>query len=225
MIICTFNIRGLGGRVKKKVLRKLVKEEKVEFLAIQETKLEDVSEALVFSIWGGEDCCWAFYPSIGNSGGILSIWRKSISSFIYSFKGEGYVGVCLDWGVHKHRCFVVNVYSKCELANKRRLWDSILMSKGGFGGGVWCVVGDFNAVLHSDERRGINSQSSFDVSLETIEFNNFVSNMELMDLPVLGRKFTWCHPNGRSMSRIDRALVSEDWLHTWGQPTLWALPR
>jgi hypothetical protein len=49
--------------------------------------------------------------------------------------------------------------------------------------------------------------------------------MELVDLPVLGRKFTWFHPNGRSMSRIDRALVSEDWITSWGNPSLWVLPR
>ncbi|MCH80359.1 endonuclease/exonuclease/phosphatase family protein, partial [Trifolium medium] len=203
----------------------MVKAEKVEFLAIQETKLEEVSDALCYSIWGGEDCSWAFYPSAGNSGGILSIWRKSVSSLIFSFTGDGYVGVCLDWGVQKNRCFLVNVYSKCDISNKRRLWESILMSKGGFRGGAWCVIGDFNAVLQRDERRGINSQSPMDVSVESIEFNNFVNNMELLDLPVLGHKFTWLHPNGLSMSRIDRALVSEDWLSLWGQPSLWVLPR
>ncbi|MCH84952.1 LINE-1 reverse transcriptase like, partial [Trifolium medium] len=198
--------------VKKSMIRKMVKDEKVEFLAIQVTKLEEVSDALCYNIWGGEDCSWAFYPSVGNSGGILSIWRKSVSSLIFSFTGDGYVGVCLEWGVQKKRCFLVNVYSKCELSNKRRLWESILMSKGGFGGGAWCVIGDFNAVLHRDERRGINFQSPMDVSLESIEFNNFVSNMELLDLPVLGRKFTWFHPNGSSMSMIDRALVGNvDW--------------
>jgi hypothetical protein len=207
------------------MIRNLVKDEKIEFLAIQETKLQEVSASLCYSIWGGEDCGWAFNPSIGNSGGILSIWRKSVFSFVFSFVGTGYVGVCLDWGAQKKRCYIVNVYSKCDLTNKRRLWESILMSKGGFGGEAWCVIGDFNAVLHGDERRGINLHGLNDVSVESAEFANFVSNMELLDLPVLGRKFTWFHPNGQSMSRIDRALVSEGWMQVWGQSSLWVLPR
>jgi hypothetical protein len=225
MIICSYNIRGLGGRVKKSLIRNLVLKEKVDFLAIQETKLGEVSNSLLYSIWGWEDCSWLLCSSVGNSGGILSIWRKSLASLVFSSIGDGYVGTCLDWGPQKKRCFVVNVYSKCDLSNKRRLWDAISMSKNGFSGGAWCILGDFNAVLHSDERRGINTPGFGDVSQESLEFNRFVSNLELLDLPVLGRKFTWCHPNGRSMSRIDRALVSSEWLQLWGQQSLWVMQR
>lgn len=31
--------------------------------------------------------------------------------------------------------------------------------KKGFGEGLWCLVGDFNAVLCSNERRGVGIQS------------------------------------------------------------------
>jgi hypothetical protein len=132
----------------------MVSKEKVDFLALQETKLEVVTEAICFNLWGGEDCSWAFLPSVGNSGGIISIWRKSSSTLIFTFMGEVFVGVFLEWGVHKELCYVVNVYSKCDLASKRRLWSNINMSKCGFGSGMWCVVGDFNAVCRPEERRG-----------------------------------------------------------------------
>jgi hypothetical protein len=42
---------------------------------------------------------------------------------------------------------------------------------------------------------------------------------------VVGRKFTWFHSNGTSMSRIDRSFVSASWLVLWGNPSLWILPR
>jgi hypothetical protein len=57
------------------------------------------------------------------------------------------------------------------------------------------------------------------------EFGDFIVSMDLVDLPLLGRKFTWFHPNGSSMSRIDRFLISEEWLNDWGGCSLWALPR
>jgi len=37
-----------------------VKKHNVEFLAIQETILEVISNALCHNIWGGVDCDWAF---------------------------------------------------------------------------------------------------------------------------------------------------------------------
>ncbi|MCH87170.1 LINE-1 reverse transcriptase like, partial [Trifolium medium] len=99
------------------------------------------------------------------------------------------------------------------------------MSKSGFGRGEWCVVGDFNAVLHCGERKGLSLADRHGSSTELIEFGEFVRDMELVDLPVLGRKFTWFHSNGIAMSRIDRVLVSEDWLRAWVNPSLWVLPR
>jgi hypothetical protein len=42
--------------------------------------------------------------------------------------GDGFVGVCLDLIEEKRRCFVVNVYAKCNLHDKRKLWSDILMS-------------------------------------------------------------------------------------------------
>ncbi|MCI08477.1 transposon TX1 putative protein, partial [Trifolium medium] len=83
---------------------------------------------------------------------------------------------------------------------------------------------DFNAVLHREEMRGLNTLRNASLSSETIEFRNFLTNMDLIDLPVLGRKFTWVHPNGISMSRIDRVLVSNDWLSFVVNPALWVLP-
>jgi exonuclease III len=46
MIVCSWNVRGLGGRVKKQKLRQLINNQRVEVLAVQETKLEIVDHNL-----------------------------------------------------------------------------------------------------------------------------------------------------------------------------------
>jgi exonuclease III len=207
MIVTTFNVRGLGGRVKKSKIRDLVRQNKIDFLALQETKLEEVTPSLCYSLWGSNDCEWVFRPSEGSSGWILSIWSKSCATLVSSFQGEGYVGVTLDWGVEKKRCTIINVYSRCDLAAKKRLWECLLVERGRRGDGVWCVVGDFNVVCRRDERRGVNVEASTAQVLEMYLFNNFIGEIELDDVNVLGRLFTWFHPNGRSMSRIDRVLI------------------
>jgi hypothetical protein len=83
------------------------------------------------------------------------------------------------------------------------------MSKGDFGSGVWCVVGDFNAVRRPEERRGVRESSSLNVEMR--EFDIFIEGLELNKLPLLGRRFTWYHANGVAMSRIDRGLISPEW--------------
>ncbi|PNX96151.1 cysteine-rich receptor-like protein kinase, partial [Trifolium pratense] len=149
MIIVSFNVRGLGGKVKKRKVREL-------------------------------DCEWAFLPSEGNSGGILSIWKKDNNLLLFTFTGQGFVGVCLESGIQKKVIFVVNVYAKCDLVSKRRLWENLVMSKRGFGDGAWCFVGDFNVVYRREES---------------------------------------------SMSRIDRFLISDQWVNCWGASSVWVLDR
>jgi len=153
------------------------------------------------------------------------MWNKECSNLIFSFVGEGFVGVCLDWGVLKHRCVIISVYAKCDLAAKRRLWDKLLQVRRVVGEAVWCILGDFNAVRNADERRGINFDLSNTHALEMNYFNSFLREMEVEDQNLLERRYTWFHPNGCAMSRIDRILVSEEWNEVWGDSSLWVLPR
>jgi exonuclease III len=203
----------------------VVRSEELDFLAIQETKMESFSDSFVSSLWGSNDCGWACLPAIGNSGGILSIWNKVKASLVFTFIGEGFVGVCLDIVNESRKCFVINVYSKCNIRDKRRMWGDILMSKRGFGEGLWCVCGDFNSVRESQERRGIHDGGNGDHSSEMVAFDSFLNNLELVDMPLVGRSFTWFHPNGISMSRLDRILVSSAWFDVWGDPNVWVLAR
>jgi len=46
-------------------------------------------------------------------------------------------------------------------------------------------------------------------------FNNFIDNMEMVDIPCIGRKYIWYRPNDKAKSRLDRFLVSFDWLQYW----------
>lgn len=49
--------------------------------------------------------------------------KEIVAINLFSFQGEDFLGVCLEWGVEKTRCFVINIYSKCDLVSKRRLWE------------------------------------------------------------------------------------------------------
>ncbi|XP_068479069.1 uncharacterized protein [Phaseolus vulgaris] len=39
--------------------------------------------------------------------------------------------------------------------------------------------------------------------------------MEMVDIPCIGRKYTWYRPNGKAKSRLDKFFMSFEWLQHW----------
>ncbi|XP_027342960.1 uncharacterized protein LOC113855518 [Abrus precatorius] len=146
MEIDSFNCRGLGSEVKQKKVCEIVRSEGLEFLAIQETKLETCNSNLCAHLWGSVDFDRCTLPSIGRSGGMLLLWNTSKSQILFSFSGTGFLGVCLQVLTTENLCVMVNVYASCRLSEKRNLWEDLLMTRRSFDKFMWCILGDFNAV-------------------------------------------------------------------------------
>jgi hypothetical protein len=71
----------------------------------------------------------------------------------------------------------------------------------------WCIRGNFNVTRFPSERFGKARLCS-----AMTDFSDFISDQELMDLPLAGGSFTWSISHDPPMwSRIDRFLVSHDW--------------
>ncbi|GAU35252.1 hypothetical protein TSUD_323890 [Trifolium subterraneum] len=131
-----------------------------------------------------------------------------------SFSGSGFLGITVEReGVIIN---IVNIYSPCNISGKKKLWDDLLSFKRQSGGGEWCMGGDFNVVLHTYERKGSSAHSR---QGERTLFNRFVEEMELIDVQVLGKKYSWFSADGNSMSRLDRFLLSDCFIvsqDNWG---------
>jgi exonuclease III len=151
MITSSFNIRGVGGRVKRRKVRELVRREKIELLALQETKLGSIDHALCCRLWGGDNVAWRCNPTLGRSGGLLLLWDMNKGKLIESFQGQGFLGVYLEWGPQKKKCVIINVYAPCNLVVKRQLWVELLVARNTYVAEVWCFLGDFNSVRCSEE--------------------------------------------------------------------------
>jgi hypothetical protein len=152
----------------------------------------------------------------GLSGGMLIIWNSDSFKLLSKFSGVGYLGIQVE--KENTVMYLVNIYSPCSVACKKKLWDDLLTRKRQSGRGEWCVGGDFNAVLHNSERKGRSANSR---EGERTLFNRFVEEMEVIDVPVLGKKFSWYSADGKSMSRIDRFLLSEGFITSQGISGQW----
>nr|GEZ29876.1 putative RNA-directed DNA polymerase, eukaryota, reverse transcriptase zinc-binding domain protein [Tanacetum cinerariifolium] len=98
---------------------------------------------------------------------------------------------------------VISVYAPQEAFEKRMLW-SYLNHMIDRWDGESILIGDFNEVRHKDKRFG----SIFN-NHNAMVFNSFISSSGLVEVPLGGCAFTWCHKSGSKMSKLDRFLISE----------------
>lgn len=121
--------------------------------------------------------------------------------------------------------FVVNVHYKCFMLEKRVIWNNFLMRKEMLGEDVWCVLWDFKCVCSITKRIGNDGCYRLDRSVICRGFSTFISLMDLIYLPLLGRNFIWFQSNGTVASRLDRILVSDGWYEVLGPMAQRDIPR
>ncbi|GKV25593.1 hypothetical protein SLEP1_g35004 [Rubroshorea leprosula] len=134
-------------------------------------------------------------------------------------EGKHFTGVFGLWGEDQSPIHILNIYSPCHLQGKRVLWEELgklITSKRG----NWILGGDFNAAKSIGDRAGCSG-----ITREMREFDSFIHVTGLVDLPLVGRKYTWHSANGQHRSRIDRFLVSEECLQKWNDLKQWGLGR
>ncbi|XP_016165059.1 uncharacterized protein LOC107607645 [Arachis ipaensis] len=114
-------------------------------------------------------------------------------------------------------CAFVLVYGVHGRDEKIQVWEE-LSYIAGLCQVPCCFMGDFNEIVHVEERRG-----SAGLTRSAEDFKIWIQDMNLVDLPLTDRKFTWFR--GHSCSRIDRVLVSLEWLEEFPEAHLRGGPR
>ncbi|RZB71032.1 LINE-1 retrotransposable element ORF2 protein [Glycine soja] len=161
-------------------------------------------------MWGNQLIDWIALPSSGLSGGLLMMWKRGLWVVKSNFSGHGFIGVCVEF--KSKLFFFVNVYAPCNTAGRRLLWENLYNLKCGSSAGEWCLVGDFNAVSNREERTGRSENWGY---IDMVDFNAFVNEMNLIDPPLHGNKFTYFCSDGIAASGLDRFLVSDGIMNLW----------
>ena len=56
-------------------------------------------------------------------------------------------------------------------------------------------------------------------------FNSFIANAGLVEVPLGGCSFTWCHRSAKKMSKLDRFLISDNLMCDFPSMSAIALDR
>jgi hypothetical protein len=171
-----------------------------------------VNDLVCKAIWNDYAVDFSYQPSIGASGGLLTLWNRNEVEVWFSFNLEHVLGIQGKFVKTGVQFTLLNVYAPCDSNRQQLLWHNISVRLATLLDENVCVCGDFNAVRVPKERKSVGSTVH---QTGSAVFNNFIDDNCLVDLPLRRRRFTWYRGDGRSMSRIDRFLLSENWCLTW----------
>ena len=137
MKIISYNVRGLGRGVKWGAIRRMIKQEVVDLICLQETKKELVDKPMCQALWGNVDVNWEMLPATNSAGGILCLWSDKSFRLQRKIIGNGFILMVGEWIQEAQMITLVTIYSPCDIHNKRILWDSVKQLRQSMEGGLW----------------------------------------------------------------------------------------
>ncbi|XP_058756625.1 uncharacterized protein LOC131629842 [Vicia villosa] len=117
-------------------------------------------------------------------------------------------------------CFSA-IYASTSYICRRSLWHKL---SNVLPNVPWCFIGDFNAIISSDEYRGNHSPSKIPMT----DFFNWSNDNHYIHLPTVGNFLTWSNGRkGRNLTekRLDRAICNTDFLDACCTLVCSTLPR
>ncbi|XP_028119190.1 uncharacterized protein LOC114316706 [Camellia sinensis] len=208
----------MGRKEKRSKIKKIVMERQVDIALFQETKKSKLTEEDVRSVWARGKMEYMGMDAEGSAGGLLCIWDPDIFQIKECCSNRRFI--LLSGTLLKHfHCTILNIYAPNDVGSRGNLWKCLLKLKEEFLN-LWCLGGDFNEIRQIGERKGCSRR---DRGME--DFNEFIDKCEVSELPLLGRRFTWCNSSlGEKWSKIDRIFVDPKWIEVFNFK-LWGLPR
>nr|GEX13071.1 hypothetical protein [Tanacetum cinerariifolium] len=138
---------------------------------------------------------------------------------VSSWNGNHFSGTTGRWiGVDEDLIFL-NIYAPQSTGLQAVLWSE-LHNYINSHQAIWVLFGDFNSVRCSSERPG-----SIFVANEAHTFNNFIASAGLFEFQLRGRRFTRVNKEGFKMRKLDRFLVTHNFLDQWPSASVTALAR
>jgi hypothetical protein len=185
-----------------------LEESNAAIVCIQETKKSSFDCSFIKKFAPLRFDKFAFVPTEGASGGLLIIWIGN--QFSGTVLLEECFGLAVEFtsNISSEVFTVVNVYGPCT-GIARENFVAWLFHLDIADDALWLLLGDFNFYRFVENR---NKQGANMTDIAT--FNEIISYLGLIELPIKGRAFTW------SNMQVDPLLVQLDWFFT---STAWTL--
>lgn len=121
----SWNVRCTCSARSRRMIKGVVLEHKINLFCLQETKCINWNSSLVSAVWKNANCGWLESPAAGLSGGLITVWDKSLYNLVNFSTGANWIKCTLLDLAEDITFHVVNVYSPQELSAKKSLWSEL----------------------------------------------------------------------------------------------------
>jgi exonuclease III len=184
-----WNVRGLNDKSRQDVVKTVVASLSPSLVCLQETKLSNISSFDLLSVLGPGYSNYVFNLADGTRGGILIAWKDGVLVSSDSLVKDFSVSVLLQDSVGNHWWFS-GVYGTHQDGLKSFFIDELREVRSACQG-PWIVAGDFNQIFRVEDKNNPNINRSM-----LRRFRRLMNDLELKEIPLLGRRFTWSNERG-----------------------------
>ena len=204
MTVAVWNVRGIGSRAKKSMVRSLIIQERIDIIGLVESKHSDITLQDMHSCWGNRDVDWLQVPAEeGGAGGLILAWLKESFTIVEHKSMQHWISVSGVLQKENYRCHICILYAPNDRHKRLEVWNQLRELQTARPE-PWILLGDFNEVLQPQERRG---NTLLTPSMR--ELAQLIQDIQLIDIE-LNVKFTWMRHN--AASKLDRVLISPELL-------------
>ena len=138
------------------------------------------------------------FRSVGASGGLLVVWNESIFKGETLFKNSFSISVKFT-SVHNGDSWILtNIYGPCQDEARAEFIDwfqNIVIPDDQ----NWLIVGDFNYIRYPINRNREGGNVN-----DMLAFNEAISALALVEIPIKGREYTWSNmQNAPLLEKLD----------------------
>ncbi|KAJ8435393.1 hypothetical protein Cgig2_009644 [Carnegiea gigantea] len=194
--IASWNVRGLNWPNKQE-------DYQISLIGLLETKVKEKKvQAVANRLFQG----WEWHHNFNQTakGRIWVSWKPQVYS-IQILKVTDQLIHCVILKVSTlDKFFIISVHG-FNLAQQRHALRLDLQGIAAYVTEAWCVLGDFNAILHTEDRMGGIEVTDSEIR----DFVDCVFNCELQEMQSTGAYYSWT--NKTIQTRIDRVFNNSPW--------------
>ncbi|GJY71047.1 uncharacterized protein Tco_0474750 [Tanacetum coccineum] len=205
--VAAWNIRGMNQTPKQNEVRQVISENNLCVCAILESH---VTSSRLDKL-----CLRVFKHWTWTSNGVMCVkdsriilgWNPDIVDIVIISSSDQVMHTGIYFKADKKEMFCSFVYTHNRYQHRRELWNNLIIHKAYVRNRPWCLMGDFNASLHIDDK----SVGSSYVDTAMRNFQDCVAEVEVTDINSSGLRFTWNQkPRGTDglLKKIDRIMAN-----------------
>lgn len=202
--ILNWIVRGINSSNKWLAISNKIEELGCAVIYFQETKREVFYSSYLKNLCPRRINKFDYTPSVGSSGGLLVAWNDSIFQGECLFKNNFSISIRFI-SVHTGASWILtNIYGPCEGRIDFMNWLKNIQMPMETN---WIIAGDFNYTRYPSNRNsGIG-----DVN-QMLQFNEAISSLALVEIPLKGRSYTWSNmPEAPLIEKNDGVFTYENW--------------